>query len=82
MSILFYSMKQTTIQIHKEAKGELDKLKEYSRETYEDVIMKLIKMFKSQKVKQMTKMAEGYEEMAGDSKKIVKEWAVTEKELD
>lgn len=74
-------MKHTTIQIHKEAKKELDKLKEYSRETYEDVIIKLIKMVKSQRVKQMTRMAEGYKEMAEDSKKIVKEWAITEKEL-
>jgi len=75
-------MKQTTIQIHKEVKKELDKLKEYSRETYEDVIVKLIKMVKTQKVKQMTKMAEGYKEMAEESRRIVKEWAITEKELD
>ncbi len=75
-------MKQTTIQIHKKSKKELDKLKEYDRETYEDVIMKLVKMFKSQKVKQMTKLADGYEEMKEDSKNIVEEWTVTEKELD
>ena len=75
-------MKQTTIQIHKEAKKELDKLKEYDRETYEDVIMKLVKVFRAQKAKQMTKMVEGYKEMGEDSKKIVKDWVITEKELD
>ena len=71
-------MTQTTIQIHEKSKRELDKLKEYSRETYEDVIIKLIDMFKSQRVAQLKRMAEGYKEMAEDSKKIVREWSTTE----
>lgn len=32
----------TTIKINKETKQRLDKLKEYSRETYEEVIKKLL----------------------------------------
>lgn len=72
-------MTQTTIQIHEKSKKELDKLKEYNRETYEDVIIKLIATFKSQKSSQLKRMAEGYTEMAEDSKKIAKEWSTTEK---
>ena len=75
-------MKQTTIQIHEKSKKELDKLKEYNRETYEDVILKLIEMFKSQKLTQAKRMAEGYTEMTKYSKVMAKEWSVTEKGWD
>lgn len=72
---------RTTIQIHKDVKEELNKLKENVRETYEDVISKLILIFKQIKNAEKLDLIEGYKEMAKDSLKIAKEWEVTEREL-
>ena len=39
----------TTIRIHNDLKKELDKLKIYPRETYEDILKRLIKYFREGK---------------------------------
>ena len=39
-------VKKTTIQISKELKDELDKLKVHPREPYEDVLKRLVKAYK------------------------------------
>ena len=75
-------MKQTTIQIHPESKKELESLREHKRETYEDIIMKLVSKVKSQETEVVTALISGYKEMAEDSLNIAKEWSITEKELD
>lgn len=72
----------TTIQIHKEVKDQLDRLKESKKESYEDVILKLI--YETEKRKRYDKklMIEGAKEMAEESLKIVKEWESTDLDWD
>jgi len=73
----------TTIQIHTEIKKELDAVKQ-DKETYEDVILRLLRQAEIQKRKNKQLMIEGCKEMAEESLKICKEfeaadWEVTEK---
>ena len=63
----------TTIQINEDVKKELDKLKS-NRETYEQLILKLIQTSEECKRKQKKLLIEGYEEMAEESLKITKEF--------
>lgn len=72
----------TTIQIHEDVKEELGKLKEKSNESYEEVIMKLIKHLEKEKREREEAMIEGCKEMAEDSLKITKEWETTDSKLD
>lgn len=60
----------TTIQITNELKGELQKYKKSSKDTYEDVIKKLILEKKNSKIYENNILKEGYEEIYGLSKKI------------
>jgi len=64
----------TTIQIHENVKRELDRLKESRKETYEELIMRLMEFAEIQKRKQISLMIEGCKEMAGESLKISKEF--------
>ncbi len=68
----------TTIQVHEEVKKELENLKESNKESYEDVILRLV--YEAEKKKRYDKklMIEGCKAMAKDSLKIVKEWEPTE----
>lgn len=61
----------TTIQITESVKEDLKKLKR-SSETYEDVIVRLIKASGGEKMEKL--LEEGYKEMAEDSKRINEEW--------
>ncbi len=72
----------TSIQIHEVVKKELDILKENNKESYEDVIMRLIESAEKQKRTQAEFLIQGYKEMAQESLKITKEWAVTETNWD
>ncbi|HLC73058.1 MAG TPA: hypothetical protein VJH20_00305 [Candidatus Nanoarchaeia archaeon] len=72
----------TSIQIHEKVKKELDSLKENSKETYEDVIVKMMKSIEKNKREQKKLLIEGCIEMAEDSLKITKEWAATDSKLD
>ncbi len=55
----------TTIQIQKSLKKELDSLREYRRETYADIIKKLIERFKEQEKSEL--------ELSEDALKAIKE---------
>jgi hypothetical protein len=69
---------RTTIQVQQTIKHELDNLKVNPRETYEDVITRLVQMLKENALLKTKLLSEGYTEMAEDSKKIAEEWLVTE----
>jgi predicted CopG family antitoxin len=66
----------TTIQLNESVKNELDKLKD-KKETYEEVILNLMKIAEKQKREQEQLMIEGCKEMAEESLKIAKEWEGT-----
>ena len=55
----------TTIQIQKSLKKELDSLREYKRETYADIIKKLIERFKKQEESEL--------ELSEEALKAIKE---------
>jgi len=67
----------TTIQIRDNVKSQLDKMKESERQTYEEIIIALIKIAELQKRKQEQLLIEGYKEMAEESLRITKEWEGT-----
>lgn len=71
----------TTIQVHENVKNELDRLKE-GKQTYEEVILNIIKLIEQQKRMQKDLIIEGYKEMAQESLKITKEFEAIEGELD
>lgn len=66
----------TTIQIRDNVKNELDKLKE-KNQSYEEVILNLMKLAEKCKRNQEELLIEGCKEMAGESLKISKEWEGT-----
>ena len=63
----------TTIQIHEKVKIALDRLKE-DKESYEEVILKLMEKAEIEKRKKKELLIEGYKEMAEESLKITKEF--------
>ena len=71
----------TTIQLSESVKKELDKMKE-SRETYEDVIVKMINKLDEQKRNHIELMIEGAKETAEESLKITKEFEAIEEDFD
>ena len=71
----------TTIQIHEKVKQELDTLKK-NKESYEQVISKLLELVEKQKRSHNGLLIEGYKEMAEESLKVTKEWSKTEKVWD
>ena len=72
----------TTIQLREDVKQELDKLKESKKETYEDVILNLMKVAEEQIRKQKKLLAEGYKEMAEESLRTTKEWEKVDMDWD
>ena len=71
----------TTIQVHERIKNELDKLKT-GKETYEELILALMKIAEQQKREQKTLLIEGYQEMTKESIAIDKEWSVADKDWE
>ena len=71
----------TTIQIHEKVKKELDKIKE-EKESYEEVILKLMEKVEIEKRKNKELLIEGYKEMAEDSLKINEEWSNADVDWD
>ncbi len=71
----------TTIQLNEKTKAKLDKLKS-KKETYEQVIVKLMNEAEKNKRRQKELLIEGYKEMAEDSLKICREWKHADAELD
>ena len=72
----------TSIQIHERTKEELDMLKETNKESYEEVISRLIEYKEKQKMQQKELLIEGYKEMAEESLKITKEFEAIEEDFD
>ena len=66
----------TTIQLNEDVKKTLDRLKS-NKETYEDIIVNLIKSVEEQKKNQEDLLIEGCKEMYEDMLKIAKEWEGT-----
>lgn len=64
----------TTIQIRENVKDQLDRIKQSEKQTYEEVILALIKAVELQKRKQEALLIEGYKEMADENLKITKEF--------
>ncbi len=71
----------TTIQLNENIKKRLEKMKN-NKETYEDIIVKLIDEAENEKRKQKELLIEGCKEMAEDSLRITKEWEPTDFSLD
>ena len=67
----------TTIQLSEDVKNALDKMKT-NKETYEQVILNLMKITEKHKRMQEELMIEGCKEMAEESLKITKEFEATE----
>lgn len=72
----------TTIQIREVVKNQLDKIKQNERQTYEEVILSLIKAVELQKRKQEELLIEGCKVMAEENLRICKEWEATDDTLD
>lgn len=66
----------TTIQLNENVKKALDKMKS-NKETYEEVIVNLMKFAEEQKKKKEELLIEGCKEMHDDMLKIAKEWEET-----
>jgi len=67
----------TTIQLGENVKRELERMKESSSDTYEKVILTMIKIVEEKKRKQTNLLIEGCKEMAYDNLKMAKEWEGT-----
>jgi len=72
----------TTIQIRSNVKNELDRFREKSNESYEDVIVKLVDGFDKRKREEDALLIEGCKVMAEESLRITKEWESTDATLD
>jgi len=66
----------TTIQLNENVKRALDRMKS-NKETYEEVILNLMKIAEEQKRKQEKLLIEGCKEMYDDMLKIAREWEGT-----
>ena len=71
----------TTIQLNESVKKELDRLKN-EKETYEDVILKLMKFSEEERRKQRDLLIEGCKVMYNDLLEITKEWEVIDNDFD
>ena len=66
----------TTIQLNENVKNALDRMKS-NKETYEEVILNLMKIAEKHKREQEQLLIEGCKEMYDDMLKISKEWEGT-----
>lgn len=66
----------TTIQLNENVKNALDRLKT-NKETYEEIILSLMKTAEKCKREQEQLLIEGYKEMAEENLRIEKEWEGT-----
>ena len=71
----------TTIQLNENVKLALDRLKT-KKETYEEVILQLMKTAEKAKREKEELLIEGCKAMAEDMIKINKEWEATDSNLD
>ena len=71
----------TTIQLRENVKNALDRMKS-DKETYEQIILNLMKIAERCKREQEQLLIEGYKEMAEESLKITKEFEVIKGDFD
>ena len=71
----------TTIQLDDKVKRALDRLKE-NKESYEEVIIKMMSLLQKQKRSREDLMIEGCKEMYQAMKRINKEWESVDSDLD
>jgi len=71
----------TTIQLNENVKKALDRIKS-GKETYEQVIINLMKQVEEQKRKDEALLIEGCREMYKDMIEINKEWEATDASVD
>lgn len=71
----------TTIQVHDSVKNQLDRMKT-DKETYEEIIIGLMRIVEKCKREKEQLLIEGCKEMAEDSLRITKEWEKTDSEID
>ncbi|MEI6731058.1 MAG: hypothetical protein WCK90_00100 [archaeon] len=72
----------STIQLRANVKNDLDRMREKSNESYEDVIVRMIQTIESKRRAQEDLMIEGCKVMAEDMLEINREWEQTDAELD
>ncbi len=72
----------TTIQLSEKIKMALSKMKKNNRETYEEVIVRMIKTINDSKSDKESLLREGYKEMAKTTEKTHKEWSLTDSGWD
>lgn len=70
----------TTIQINEPVKQVLNRMKHSPRESYEEVILQLIKLVEMQKRKQEELLIQGCKEMARESLKLCEEFKYVDAE--
>lgn len=71
----------TTIQLNDKVKKQLDKLKT-NKETYEDVIVKMMEKLEEDKRNHIGLMIEGAKESAEESLKITREFEAIDQDFD
>ncbi len=71
----------TTIQLNENVKRSLDRLKT-NKETYEEVILNLMKLAEKNKKEQEQLLIEGCKVMAKDMIRINKEWEAVDADID
>ena len=72
----------TTIQLRENVRDELNRLKEAGKETYEEVILNLIRLVEKCKREQKERLITGYKEMAKESLSVSKEWSAADKDRE
>jgi len=72
----------SSIQIRENVKRALERLKEKPNESYEEVIIKILRDNEMKKRKQRELLIESYKEMAEESLRITREWEDTDATLD
>jgi len=71
----------TTIQLNEDVKKALDRMKS-NKETYEEIILNLMKIAEKCKRENEELLIEGCKEMAEDMLRINKEWEVVDADID
>ena len=72
----------TTIQVSDKLKDTLSLMKESSSQSYEQVILQIIRTLEEQKRKHVDLMIEGAKETAEESLKITREFEAIEEDFD
>ena len=78
---MFYSFMVTIIQLNENVREALGRMKR-AKESFEDVIVRMMRQVEEQRRKQEELLIEGCKVMAEDSLRIVKEWEATDATLD